>query len=89
MALGAGLTAWWTASDLVPITGDEPHYLIIAASLLRDGDLDVRNNYEHNARTREISVRSGRMPGGVETACVRFTRRDWDCCSRFRSVSAG
>ncbi len=55
MALGAGSTAWWTASDLVPITGDEPHYLIIAASLLRDGDLDVRNNYEHNARTREIS----------------------------------
>ena len=55
MVLGAGLTAWWTASDRAPIIGDEPHYLIIAASLLRDGDLDVSNNYEHNARTREIS----------------------------------
>lgn len=25
--------------------GDEPHYLIIAQSLLKDGDLDVENNY--------------------------------------------
>lgn len=55
MVLGAGLTAWWTATDRAPITGDEPHYLIIAASLLRDGDLDVRNNYEHNAEAREVS----------------------------------
>jgi hypothetical protein len=28
-------------------TGDEPHYLIMIQSLLRDGDLDVRNNYEN------------------------------------------
>jgi hypothetical protein len=27
------------------ITGDEPHYLVVATSLLRDGDLDVYNNY--------------------------------------------
>jgi hypothetical protein len=54
MVLGAGLTAWWTATDRARITGDEPHYLIIAASLLRDRDLDVRNNYEEDARTREI-----------------------------------
>src|SRR6266851_4907202 len=26
-------------------TGDEPHYLIAADSLVRDGDLDLRNNY--------------------------------------------
>ena len=26
--------------------GDEPHYLVIINSLLNDGDLDVRNNYE-------------------------------------------
>ncbi len=54
MALAGGATAWWTATNRAPITGDEPHYLIIAASLLRDGDLDVRNNYEHDARTAEI-----------------------------------
>lgn len=44
----------WTASGKLPIIGDEPHYLIIAASVLRDGDFDVRNNYEHDARSREI-----------------------------------
>lgn len=27
------------------ITGDEPHYLLVATSLIRDGDLDVLNNY--------------------------------------------
>ncbi len=54
MVLGAGLTAWWTAIDRARITGDEPHYLIIAASLLRDRDLDVRNNYREDAETREI-----------------------------------
>jgi hypothetical protein len=27
-------------------TGDEPHYLIMAQSLLDDGDFDLRNNYE-------------------------------------------
>jgi hypothetical protein len=28
------------------VSGDEPHYLIQAQSLWRDGDLDLRNNYE-------------------------------------------
>lgn len=27
------------------VTGDEPHYLVVATSLLRDHDLDVLNNY--------------------------------------------
>ena len=27
------------------VSGDEPHYLIVAHSLLTDGDLDLRNNY--------------------------------------------
>ena len=27
-------------------TGDEPHYLIIAQSLIKDHDLDLKNNYE-------------------------------------------
>jgi hypothetical protein len=30
---------------IIHITGDEPHYLVIATSLIRDGDLDVLNNY--------------------------------------------
>jgi hypothetical protein len=38
----------------LPITGDEPHYLIIADSLARDFDLDLRNNYEAEAKNRRI-----------------------------------
>jgi hypothetical protein len=34
------------------ISGDEPHYLIIADSMLEDGDLDVRNNYESQSYHR-------------------------------------
>ena len=36
------------------VDGDEPHYLIIAASVLRDFDFDVRNNYQHDAINGEI-----------------------------------
>ena len=48
--LAAGLTALvtlaaaWSASPRVP-GGDEPHYLVITQSLLRDGDLRIENNH--------------------------------------------
>ena len=48
------LAYWWTTTDRISLTGDEPHYLILTASLLRDGDLDIRNNYAEDARTGEI-----------------------------------
>ncbi|MEP7359727.1 MAG: hypothetical protein ABI847_20920, partial [Anaerolineales bacterium] len=35
----------WTSQVWLK-TGDEPHYLVAAASLARDGDLDLRNNYD-------------------------------------------
>ena len=54
VATCAVLTVWWLDSGRLRTTGDEPHYLIVAASVLRDGDLDVRNNYEEDARTAEI-----------------------------------
>jgi hypothetical protein len=41
MASGAVL---WSVHPLLP-GGDEPHYLIIAQSLLRDGDLRIENNH--------------------------------------------
>lgn len=31
-------------------SGDEPHYLVIAESLISDGDLDLANNYEPDQR---------------------------------------
>ena len=52
--LAALLAIWWAATDRINLIGDEPHYLILTVSLLRDGDLDMRNNYEEDARTAEI-----------------------------------
>lgn len=41
----AGLAAWrLTGTALFP-SGDEPHYLVIAQSLWRDGDLKIENNH--------------------------------------------
>ncbi|HDP94491.1 MAG TPA: hypothetical protein ENN40_03915 [Candidatus Aminicenantes bacterium] len=35
----------------IPLMGDEPHYLVIAQSLVRDGDLNVANQYaQHQYR---------------------------------------
>lgn len=36
-------SAWWLAAILPG--GDEPHYLVITQSLLRDADIQVENNY--------------------------------------------
>jgi hypothetical protein len=41
MYLGIG----YRLQESVGISGDEPHYLLIAYSLLHDGDLAVQNNY--------------------------------------------
>jgi len=30
-----------------PLTGDEPHYLLITKSLIQDGDINLRNNYQN------------------------------------------
>jgi hypothetical protein len=38
----AGL--WYTSR--LRVSGDEPHYLVMARSLWREGDLDLRDNYE-------------------------------------------
>ena len=48
LALQAGVyhaTTAWGERPLYRITGDEPHYYTIATSLIKDGDLDILNNY--------------------------------------------
>ena len=52
--LAAVLAVWWSTTDRISLTGDEPHYLILTASLLRDGDFDIGNNYAEDAQTGEI-----------------------------------
>ncbi|MYD70536.1 MAG: hypothetical protein F4W89_07310 [Acidobacteria bacterium] len=52
--LAAVLAFWWSTTERYQLTGDEPHYFILAASLLRDGDVDVRNNFDEDAATGEI-----------------------------------
>ncbi|MBP8274494.1 MAG: hypothetical protein KAY59_08680 [Acidobacteria bacterium] len=44
-AVLGGLGAW--ATNARTPTGDEPHYLIITQSLLKDGDLDLDNNHQN------------------------------------------
>jgi hypothetical protein len=47
------LTLLWVVylynAGMMPLSGDEPHYLLLADSIARDGDLNVRNNYEDDA----------------------------------------
>ena len=38
-----GASAWWVKS-IMPV-GDSPHYLILAQSLIRDGDVQIENNH--------------------------------------------
>jgi hypothetical protein len=40
------LLVGWKMGHDVGLSGDEPHYLLITESLLRDGDLAVANNYQ-------------------------------------------
>jgi hypothetical protein len=50
---------YWIATR-VGLSGDEPHYLLIAESLLRDHDLEVQNNY--GAGSSLDSPRAPRTP---------------------------
>ena len=58
-AVAAIVFAGVWASSRVPPTGDEPHYLLIAQSLLKDHDLRVADNY---ARGEHLSFYPGDLP---------------------------
>lgn len=47
----------WSATNRIRLFGDEPHYVIIGASIARDGDLELRNNYSLEARyPRDVGI---------------------------------
>ncbi|UOG30078.1 hypothetical protein [Leptospira noguchii] len=44
----------WERKKKIPITGDEPHYLMISESILKDWDFDLKNNYEEDKVVKKI-----------------------------------
>ena len=73
-------SAWWLA-DILP-GGDEPHYLIITQSLLKDRDLQIENNH---ARGDYSEYFRGELPGRIFSAgerTGRFTRSTHRDCQR-------
>ena len=61
------LTAWGVARPRVP-AGDEPHYLVITQSLLRDGDLRIENNHraEHYLEYYDAALKPDFMRRGTD-----------------------
>lgn len=61
------LTAWGLARPRVP-AGDEPHYLVITQSLLRDGDLRIENNHraEHYLEYYDAVLKPDFMRRGTD-----------------------
>ncbi len=57
-------TTLWTAS-VCELSGDEPHYLLMAYSLIHDGDLDLANNYA-NKDYEQFYQRGVLEPQGLE-----------------------
>src|SRR5688572_8083471 len=49
------VTLFWHSRHFYGITGDEPHYLLISDSLVRDHDLLVENNYLIDTPVRQAS----------------------------------
>jgi len=41
----------WRVGRILPVSGDEPHYVLTSISLLRDGDANLANNYRADQGT--------------------------------------
>ncbi len=61
--LFAGTTLW--TATVCDLSGDEPHYLLMAYSLIHDGDLDLTNNYA-NKDYEQFYHRGVLEPQGLE-----------------------
>ena len=55
VAFALYLAGGWSLSAILP-GGDEPHYLVITQSLLRDGDIRIENNYAQGQYLEYIGV---------------------------------
>lgn len=67
----AGLAAWRLTSSPAFPGGDEPHYLVVAQSVWRDGDLNIFNNhqqgdyYEYSGTALEPHYLRPGVDGGI------------------------
>ncbi|MCJ7563217.1 MAG: hypothetical protein MUP52_01335 [Candidatus Aminicenantes bacterium] len=63
-------------SNGIFFSGDEPHYLLITHSLLKDGDFDLANNYAQNDYARYLpagaTIRAHVVPGTKPGALYSF-----------------
>jgi len=60
------LGAHWMSRKGINFSGDEPHYLMMTHSLLRDGDLDLADNYarrDYRAYMPEVPLDPHVVPG--------------------------
>ena len=55
-------------------SGDEPHYLLVSESLVRDGDVDVKNDYLDR---RYHAFYAGHIGPHVNTSIFTATSRHW------------
>ena len=64
--MGSETLAW-------PVDGDEPYYVLVAESILGDGDLDLRNQYEATAGGTRVTGRRDLGPHRHPQPCPRPT----------------
>lgn len=75
VALVVFLVVWPYHRAVMTTASDEPHYLLIVQSLLYDGDLDLRNDYEGD---RYSAFYQARLPDmhGIEVGNAVYPIRD-------------
>lgn len=57
-----------------PYSGDEPHYLLVSESLVRDGDVDLKNDY---LERRYDEFYAGQLGPHVNTSIFTAASRHW------------
>ncbi|MFC2002709.1 hypothetical protein ACFLV4_02005 [Chloroflexota bacterium] len=64
----------WQTSERYSVTGDEPHYLVMASGIIRHGTLEQTVPYKEEFQNREIYKRglapTDTLPGNIDTTVI-------------------